>query len=122
MVLNVAHLLACLAVSWGVTGTSISVDRSVVPLALSRKLNLTSVHNLVRHDQSRARALKSAGNAKHENILEAAAVISSPVDNQAVTYVASVGIGSPPTTCEYHVVYTCEVRAETRSTGRPALA
>ena len=122
MVLNVAHLLACLAISWGVTGTSISVDRSVVPLALSRKLNLTSVHNLVRHDQSRARALKSAGKAKHENILEAAAIISSPVDNQAVTYVASVGIGSPPTTCEYHVVYTCEVRAETRSTGRPALA
>ncbi|KAF9473455.1 aspartic protease [Pholiota conissans] len=71
------------------------VDMSPVTLPLSRRLNLTSIHNLVRHDQARARSLKSKGRFRSQ--FGARAVINEPIDNQAVTYIASVGIGSPPT-------------------------
>jgi cathepsin E len=70
-----------------------------VSLPLSRRLNLTSVHNLLRHDQNRAKALKAKGAAKAAGLpIQNTAVISEQVDNQAVTYVAAIGVGSPATT------------------------
>jgi cathepsin E len=68
---------------------------------LSRKVNVTSVHNLLRHDQNRAKALMALGGAKEKGIFLEGAVINEQVENQAVSYIASVGVGSPPTICEF---------------------
>ncbi|KIJ98997.1 hypothetical protein K443DRAFT_133220 [Laccaria amethystina LaAM-08-1] len=68
-----------------------------VTLSLSRKVNVTSVHNLLRHDQNRAKALMALGGAKEKGIFLEGAVINEQVENQAVSYIASVGVGSPPT-------------------------
>ncbi|KAJ3517875.1 hypothetical protein NLJ89_g224 [Agrocybe chaxingu] len=87
-------LLTTLLLVLSVAANPVLVDRSPVTLQLSRRLNLTSVHNLVRHDQARAKALKAKGTVKHDS----RAVINEQVDNQAVTYIASVGVGSPATT------------------------
>ncbi|KAF4611714.1 hypothetical protein D9613_004262 [Agrocybe pediades] len=92
-------LLTTLLLALSVAANPVLVDRSPVTLPISRRLNLTSVHNLVRHDQTRAKALKARGAAKAAGAsFSEAAVINEPVDNQAVTYVASVGVGSPATT------------------------
>ena len=41
------------------------------------------------------------GRAKEEGIFLEDAVINEQVDNQAVSYTASVGVGSPPTICTF---------------------
>ncbi|KAF8893667.1 acid protease [Gymnopilus junonius] len=93
-----ATLLTTLLLALSVAANPVLVNRSPVTLPLSRRVNLTSIHNLVRHDQNRAKALKLKGAAKAAGTpLSEAAVVSSQVDNQAVTYVASVGVGSPAT-------------------------
>ncbi|PPR05338.1 LOW QUALITY PROTEIN: hypothetical protein CVT26_011601 [Gymnopilus dilepis] len=95
--------LATLLLSLSVAASPVVVNKSPVSLPLSRRLNLTSVHNLVRHDQNRAKALKSRGNSKPVGARRSEdAVIDSSVDNQAVTYVASVGVGNPPT--QYNLI------------------
>ena len=47
-----------------------------------------SAPDILKHDQVRARHL-------------AGAVINSPAENRAVTYIASVGVGSPATDCTF---------------------
>ncbi|KAF8879852.1 aspartic protease [Infundibulicybe gibba] len=78
-----------------VSANPVVIRNSPVTLPLSRRLNLTSVHNLLRHDQARARGLRARSK------LNIDAVINEPVDNQAITYIASVGVGSPAVTCTY---------------------
>lgn len=69
---------------------------------MSRRVNLTSIQHLVRHDQTRARLLKAKGAAKASGLnFHNDAVINSQADNLVVTYVASIGIGSPATTCKW---------------------
>ncbi|KAF8808106.1 aspartic protease [Phlegmacium glaucopus] len=94
-------LLTALLLALAVAANPIIVQRSLVTMPISRRINLTSISNLLQHDQARARALKATGEAKvatgsisaHSDV-----VISSPADNQAVSYIASVGVGSPATT------------------------
>jgi cathepsin E len=87
-------LLLCSVVST----TPIVVRNSPVRLPLTRRLNTTWLGNLLQHDQARARALR----ARVDISLSSAAIVGDePVDNQLFTYVAAIGVGSPPTTCEY---------------------
>ena len=85
-----------------VTGNIVRANRSPITFPLARRVNLTSIHNLVLQDQTRAKVLKAQGAAKASGLIfHNDAVINSQVDNQAVSYVASVGIGSPATTCKW---------------------
>ncbi|KAF9055852.1 aspartic protease [Panaeolus papilionaceus] len=93
-----ATLLTTLILALSVAANPVLVNRSPVTLPISRRVNLSSVHNLVRHDQTRAKALKAKGAAKAAGTFSEAATINEPIDDQAVTYVASVGVGSPATT------------------------
>jgi len=96
-------LLTTLVLALSVAANPVLVNRSPVSLPLSRRLNLTSVHNLLRHDQTRAKALKARGSAKAAGLsIQNAAVINEQIDNQAVTYIATVGVGSPAT--EYQLL------------------
>ncbi|TFK35979.1 aspartic protease [Crucibulum laeve] len=89
--------LTSLVLALTVAANPVLIPRSSVTLPLSRRVNVTSIHNLVRHDVTRAKALKARGLAK-ANGFSIDAVINEQVDNQAVTYIASVGVGSPATT------------------------
>ncbi|KAF8808125.1 family A1 protease [Phlegmacium glaucopus] len=88
-----ATLLTTLLLALAVAANPIVVKRSLVTLPISKRLNLTSLPNLLRNDQARARAFKGETTS-----IQSDAVISSPADNQAVSYIASVGVGSPATT------------------------
>lgn len=57
----------------------------------------------MKHDQARARNLVNRANAKIDG-LSPDAVVSVPAENQAVSYVVNVGVGSPATTCTLPVV------------------
>jgi len=99
-------LLTALLLAFSVAANPVVINRSPVTLPISRRVNLTSVHNLVRHDQARAKALKAKGAAKAAGVsFHNDAVISSPADNQAVFYVATVGVGIPPTNCEQRIIF-----------------
>lgn len=98
-------LLATTLLALAVSASPLVVIRdSLITLPLTRKLNVTNINNLVRHDVSRAQALKARGQTTTTNAVQlenAASVISESIDNQAVTYVASIGVGSPPTQCMF---------------------
>ncbi|GLB35829.1 putative peptidase A1 [Lyophyllum shimeji] len=93
-----ASLLSTLLLALAVAANPIVIRDSPVTLPLARRLNTTSIHNLLRHDQSRAKALRARAEAKASGNFHTDAIINEPVDNQAVTYIASVGVGSPATT------------------------
>ncbi|KAG6877491.1 hypothetical protein C0993_006761 [Termitomyces sp. T159_Od127] len=97
-----ASLLSTLLLVFTVSANPIIVRESQVKLPLARRLNVTSVHNLLRHDVARAKFLRARAEAKLSGAFDfdTRAVINEQVDNQAVTYIASVGVGSPATTYE----------------------
>ncbi|KAG6817905.1 hypothetical protein H0H87_012373 [Tephrocybe sp. NHM501043] len=97
-----SSLLTTLVLALAVSANPLVVRDSPVKLPLARRLNTTSIHNLVRHDLARAKYLRARVEAvtKGLNIDAAAAIINEPVDNQAVTYIASIGVGSPAKTYE----------------------
>ncbi|KAF8078962.1 aspartic peptidase A1 [Lyophyllum atratum] len=93
-----ASLLSTVLLALAVSANPIVIRDSPVTLPLARRLNTTSIHNLVRHDVTRAKALRARAEAKASGKFHVDAVINEQVDNQAVTYIASVGVGSPATT------------------------
>jgi len=89
-----ASLLSTLLLALIVSATPIvQVRRGPVTLPIARSLNLTNVRSLYEHDLARAQNFKTRGSKAKR------AVISTPETNEVVTYIAAVGIGSPPTTC-----------------------
>ncbi|KAF7347610.1 Aspartic proteinase [Mycena venus] len=72
------------------------VEDNIITLPISRRFNFTGTGNIVQNDLARINAVRSRSAAKKG--LASRAVISEPVDNQVVSYIASVGVGSPATT------------------------
>ena len=70
-------------------------EESFVRLPITRRVKAGTVNNIVQQDQLRAMTLKG----KAEAILSDVEV-SSQVENQVVSYIASVGVGSPATQCK----------------------
>ena len=97
-----ASLLTTLLLATAVAATDpIIVQRSLVTLPISKRVNLTNIGGLLQHDQIRAKALRTKGEAIAAGVaLHSDAVISSTAENQGVSYIASVGVGSPATTCQ----------------------
>jgi len=94
-------LTTVLQVALFVAANPVIVERSLVKLPLSRHINVTtSIQNILQHDQLRAKNLKAQGEAKDAGVERA--VISSQADNQAVSYIASIGVGSPAT--DYNLI------------------
>ena len=70
-------------------------------LSFSRLLNeLTNGQTLHHRDVLRAQSFKAHGDFQKGSELSKRAEISTPADNRVVSYVASVGVGSPPTQCK----------------------
>lgn len=87
-------LSSLLLLALGVVANPVVINRSLVTLPLAKKYNFTSINNLLKHDQARARALKSRAFGKG-GVPDTG--INEPITNQVVTYIASVGVGNPPT-------------------------
>jgi cathepsin E len=99
-------LWTTLLLAFAVAAKPISRAESFVKLPVTRRVNPANGNNIVRHDQQRAETLKAKGNAittgniKALQSLAVSNAINSPVENQLVSYVATVGVGSPPTDCK----------------------
>ncbi|KAH8984438.1 aspartic peptidase A1 [Lactarius akahatsu] len=90
-------LTAFLLLAVSVAANPIVVRKPSVSLSFARHLNVTGAHDLVQKDQARAKNLVSVSKAKQSGTLSSSAVVSVGVTNVGVVYVASVGVGSPPT-------------------------
>ena len=98
-------LLTTLLLAFAVAAKPIIRAESFVKLPVTRRVN-SATGNIVRHDQQRAETLKAKGDAITKGDIDAlqslavSSAISSPVENQVVSYVATVGVGSPATDCK----------------------
>ncbi|KII85701.1 hypothetical protein PLICRDRAFT_701179 [Plicaturopsis crispa FD-325 SS-3] len=77
---------------------AVAIRDSPVTLPFTKHINVTGTAGIVKADQARIAALRQFGKDKAAGRLTKDAVVSIPVTNQAVTYVANVGVGSPATT------------------------
>ncbi|KAG6813213.1 hypothetical protein H0H92_013100 [Tricholoma furcatifolium] len=95
-------LLTTLLLALTVSANPIVIRDSPVKLPLVRRLNTAGLANLVQHDSARVKALLTRAEAKangfQEDAAAAASIIDETVSNQIVSYIASVGVGSPATT------------------------
>ena len=95
-------LLSTLLLAVLVASNPVVVRDNLVRLSVAKRVNTTSAKDVLRIDQARAAALRARA-ARKNGIFsifdEDASSIS--VTNQAVDYVASIGVGSPATTCMY---------------------
>ncbi|KAG6813214.1 hypothetical protein H0H92_013101 [Tricholoma furcatifolium] len=93
-------LISALSLALVASANPVVVRESLVKLPLTRRVNATSIHNLVRHDVNRAKALRARAEARlrGESDFDARTIIEEGVDNQAVQYIASIGVGTPATT------------------------
>ena len=92
-------LLLALAVAATPVAPVVTVRNGPVTLPISRRLTGKGVLNLFEKDLKRANALVGRHSESYEaNVFSEDK--STPVDNQDVQYLASVGVGSPPTQCE----------------------
>lgn len=74
------------------------VRESLVTLPFAKVVNVTSPTHLIKHGQARAKFLRDKAREKQQG-LSSDAVVSAPAENEAVSYVANVAVGSPATTC-----------------------
>ncbi|KDR68915.1 hypothetical protein GALMADRAFT_77916 [Galerina marginata CBS 339.88] len=101
--MSLATFLLALLLAFSVTADPVELNPSRITLPVFRRFNITGVGNLVLNDRNRAKVLKLKGarNAAVGAGLQVpvtnASVIGTPIKEQAVTYVASVAIGSPST-------------------------
>ncbi|CAK5284890.1 unnamed protein product [Mycena citricolor] len=92
MAFLLAVLVPSLLLSLPAAASPVAVENSFISLPISRQFNLTGSVNIVKSDLARVAHFK-ARTSKGKR-----AVISEPVSNQVVSYIASVGVGSPATT------------------------
>ncbi|KAI6112377.1 aspartic peptidase domain-containing protein [Pisolithus thermaeus] len=94
----VASLLTTVLLAISITASPVEIRSSPISLPLARTLNTAGgAINLVQHDQARATALRTPGDATDAGQLDRRRG-SIPVTNIAVSYIAAVGVGSPATT------------------------
>src|SRR5882757_3592424 len=98
-----ASLLTTLLLAMSIAASPVEVRDSPVTLPMARKLNLQGgTVNLLQHDPARATALKDRATSGVDRRATSIAVI-----NEAVSYIAEVGVGSPPTTCKLNMRNVC---------------
>ncbi|KAG1757238.1 aspartic peptidase domain-containing protein [Suillus lakei] len=89
-----ASLLTTLLLALSIAASPVEIRDSPITLPIARRLNTSGgAINLLQHDQARATALKSVGDS---TLSRRAGSIA--VTNEAVSYIAAVGVGSPATT------------------------
>jgi hypothetical protein len=90
-------LLNTLLLVLAVNGTPLTSRDPLLKLSMSRQLNNSGISNILKNDQARVSRMLS----KTSGGMFSPAEVNEPITNVAdSSYIASVGIGSPPTECE----------------------
>ena len=92
-----ASFVALLALALSVSATPVTVNQHLVTVPFAKRVNTTGSVNVVANDLARIKALKARA---APTVFEQDAVINQPVTNELVSYIASVGVGSPATSCK----------------------
>ncbi|KIL59258.1 hypothetical protein M378DRAFT_14958 [Amanita muscaria Koide BX008] len=85
-------LLSTLLLALAVAANPVATRGPYTKLQLSRQLNTTGVYNVLQHDQARAAHLVAKASGKQTR-----AVYNEPITNVVFYYIATIGIGTPPT-------------------------
>ncbi|KIN93244.1 hypothetical protein M404DRAFT_1009105 [Pisolithus tinctorius Marx 270] len=94
----VASLLTTVVLALSIVASAVEVRSPSITLPFARSLNTRGgTLNLLKHDQARATALRDRDNASTAGKLDRRQ-INIPASNEAVHYIAAVGVGSPATT------------------------
>ena len=96
-VMVAASLLSTLLLALFVAAQPTAVKNSLVRLPFVKRISDAGPHNLIKQDQLRIQGLKA--NAEGFDVLTSRQ-LNSGANNQAASYVASVGVGNPPTQCK----------------------
>jgi len=75
-------------------------DSLTLPFSCLLNLEPSSGDTLYHRDLARAKSFKARGDFKQGSDPSKRDVISTPAENHLVSYVASVGVGNPPTQCK----------------------
>ena len=98
-------LLTTLLLALSIAATPVEIRSPHITLPFAKRINTSGgAINLVQHDQARAAALKERGAAIQSGKLDRRAD-STAVTNEAVSYIAAVGVGNPATTCMIYLGY-----------------
>lgn len=87
-----ASLLSTILLALAVAAQPLEQRATVVKTPFNKRVSKGS--NLVKQDQLRASNIKGTNSLKNRD------VINSPAENRAVSYIASIGVGSPNTNCK----------------------
>ncbi|KAI0741300.1 acid protease [Daedaleopsis nitida] len=71
---------------------------SRVSLSIAKKFNFTGSSTILARDQARAKFLQAKAKARLSGVPLSSDVVSTPADNQVVSYIAEVGVGNPAKT------------------------
>ena len=93
----VASFLSTLFLALAVAAHPVEQIQQKAPYAHLNFVKRFSTGNVFNQDTLRAKSLKNQGKVRG---VENRDVINSPAENRAVSYVASVGVGSPATDCK----------------------
>ncbi|KAJ7040327.1 aspartic peptidase A1 [Mycena alexandri] len=85
-------LLPSILLALRVAAGPVLVEDNFISLPISRRFNFTGIKTIHQNDLARVATFKSGGSKASR------AVVSEPVSNQVVSYIAAVGVGSPATT------------------------
>ncbi|KAG1881546.1 aspartic peptidase domain-containing protein [Suillus tomentosus] len=89
-----ASLLTIIFLALSIAGSPVEIDNSPITLPIARRLNLSDGPiNLLQQDKARVTALRENSLSK-----KGGHTVSTPVINNALGYLITVGIGSPATT------------------------
>ena len=106
-----ASLLTTLFLALSIAATPVEVRTPRITLPFAKRINTDGgAINLVQRDQARAAALKERGAAIQSGKIDRRTA-SVAVTNEAVSYIASVGIGCPATTCALCFVHRVSRRS-----------
>ena len=95
-------LLAVVVAAVAASAKPVAVRDSPLTLSIARRFNSTGAANILKADRARAKVLKTRSQATKAAAVGTAVgkifpVTNVPITNQAVTYTANVGVGTPPT-------------------------
>lgn len=88
-------LVLILVALTAVDASLVSRNSGKATLKFATRMNAGGTINIAEKDRARARAMKQAGQLGKRTTFEVNAI------NNGTTYVAEVGVGSPPTSCKW---------------------
>ena len=104
MLVSTPKISAVLLAIAAVGNSVIAANKPLAKIPLSGHVNTTGIHNVVGQDQARASMLlaRANGGLREET--------NEPLGNELVVYVASIGVGSPPTFCKSYQAFQARLQ------------